>query len=489
VGSLFTRSFLFFWATIVIFIAVTVLIATANFLADSVEPQRLAREAQPVLDAGGRPALEAWLRTRNVGAGPGSPRVLVIDPLGRDILGRALPPYARGEGFGPPHHRPPMEPPGPPPMDAGDSPTSLGPPGVPSRDPEAGPPVRPLPDVPLLPRLKAADGTVFVLALDPPPSRGPFSPPFSRPALVLLLAIALTVSGLVSYGFARSITRPLERLAASARRLADGDLSTRAVARDASRRDEIGGLAREFDAMASRLAALIEARKQLLRDMSHELRSPLARLQMAVGIARQPGADAERQLERIERESERLEALIARILDFARLERDPSTLAREEVDLAELVRRVVHDAEFESQSPSGRIELAIAAEADAGWARIPHADPAVLHTAVDNVVRNALLHGGDGPIIVSVSADAGSVTIEVRDHGPGVPPRDLERIFEPFYRVATDGPRIEGHGVGLALAQRAAALHGGRIVAANVDGGGLRVSIVLPYLRPHPTDT
>ena len=346
-------------------------------------------------------------------------------------------------------------------------------------------PGRPLPDVPLLPRLKAADGTVYVLALDPPPSRGPFSPPFSRTALALLLAIALAVSGLVSYGFARSITRPLERLAASARRLAGGDLTARAMSRDATRRDEIGGLAREFDAMATRLAALIEARKQLLRDMSHELRSPLARLQMAVGIARQQGSDTARQFERIERESERLEALIARILDYARLERDPSTLAREEVDLVELVRRVVHDAEFESQS-SGRIELEVAAEAEAGWARIPHADPTVLHTAVDNVVRNALLHGGDGPITVSVSADAGTVTIQVRDHGPGVPPRDLERIFEPFYRVATDGPRADGHGVGLALAQRAAELHGGRVVAENADGGGLRVAIVLPYLRANP---
>ena len=484
-GSLFTRAFLFFWATIVIFAAVSVLLATANFLADSIEPQRLAREAQAVLDAGGRHALEQWLRARNRNVGPGSPRVLVIDPQGMDILGRDLPMYARGAGFGPGGGPPPPGPPGGQPVDAPERPMPMGPPGLPPREPPGMGPIRPLPDVPLLPRLKAADGTVYVLALDPPPSRGPFSPPCSRTALALLLVIALAVSGLVSYGFARSITRPLERLAASARRLAGGDLTARAMPRDATRRDELGGLAREFDAMATRLGALIDARKQLLRDMSHELRSPLARLQMAVGIARQQGSDPARQLERIERESERLEALIARILDYARLERDPSTLAREEVDLVELVRRVVHDAEFESQS-TGRIKLEIAAEAEAGWARIPHADPAVLHTAVDNVVRNALLHGGDGPITVSVWADAGTVTIQVRDHGPGVPPRDLERIFEPFYRVATDGPRADGHGVGLALAQRAAELHGGRVVAENADGGGLRVGIVLPYLRANP---
>lgn len=147
------------------------------------------------------------------------------------------------------------------------------------------------------------------------------------------------------------------------------------------------------------------------------------------------------------------------------------------------MRRVVHDAEFEFQAPAARITLEIAAEAQGGWARIPHADAAVLHTAVDNVVRNALLHGGDGAIEVAVSATREDVAVTVRDHGPGVPPRDLERIFEPFYRVATDAPRPEGYGVGLALAQRAAALHGGRIVAENADGGGLRVRIVLPRPR------
>jgi signal transduction histidine kinase len=322
-----------------------------------------------------------------------------------------------------------------------------------------------------------------VLVLDPLPAHGPFTPPFSSATILALLAIAVLVSGTVSYAFARSISRPLERLQGAARRYAAGDLGARADARDASRSDEIGGLAREFDAMTARLEALIEARKQLLRDMSHELRSPLARLQMAVGIARQPNADTGRQLERIERESERLESLIARILEFARLERDPSTLTREDLDVVELARRVVHDAEFEAQAPAGRITLDVAAEADAGWARIPHADPAVLHTALDNVVRNALLHGGGGPIEVSIAATRDEVAVTVRDHGPGVPPRDLERIFEPFYRVVVDVPRAEGHGVGLALARQAVALHGGSVTAENAEGGGLRVRIVLPYPR------
>ena len=459
-GSLFTRAFAFFWVTIVVFAATAALVATVNLVADSAEPQRLAREAQAVLDAGGRPALARWLEAHNGRLDATGRRVLILDELGRDILGQRRPHFGRGPNPG-------LDPGSPMPMPGGPLP----------------------PDVMMFPRLATKDSAHYVLVMDPSPSRGPLSPPFSRAALVSLLLVALAVSGLVSYAFARSITRPLERLQATSRRLAGGDLAARAAARDAARRDEIGGLAREFDAMAGRLAALVDARKQLLRDMSHELRSPLARLQMAVGIARQPGADAARQLERIERESDRLESLIARILEYARLERDPATLAREEVDLVELVRRVLHDAEFEAQAPAGRLSLSIEPAALSGRARIPHADPAVLHTAVDNVVRNALLHGGDGAIEVSVSATAGEVAIEVRDHGPGVPPRDLERIFEPFYRVATDGPRAEGYGVGLALAQRAAALHGGRVVAESAEGDGLRVRIVLPVSRGRPDNS
>jgi len=244
-------------------------------------------------------------------------------------------------------------------------------------------------------------------------------------------------------------------------------------------------LARDIDAMAERLAAMVDARQHLLRDMSHELRSPLARLQIAVGLARQSGTDGETHLARIEREGVRLEQLIARILEYARLDRDSSTLAREDVNVADLVQRVVHDAEFEAQAPAGRIRLALGAEADGPAGRLSSADPAVLHTAIDNVVRNALVHGGDGSIEVGVSAAAGEIVIDVRDHGPGVPPRDLTRIFEPFYRVASDesGRAVNGYGVGLALAVKAVELHGGRVDAVNAEGGGLRVTIVLPLDR------
>jgi two-component system, OmpR family, sensor kinase len=472
---------MFFWVTIVVFALTAAIITTVNFMADAAEPQRLARQAQAVLDAGSRPALERWLAAHNRALEASGRQVLILDGAGRDILGQRRPDLRRGFGAGTPPGPPlpgGLEPPGlHPPVDGETSTGQPRPPEMAMRL-RPGPPMPP--DVPVFPRLSDRDGARYVLMQYPPPSRGPFSPPFSRIALAALLLIALAVSGLVSYAFARSICRPLERLQATARGFAEGDLSARAATRDAARRDEIGVLAREFDAMAARLAALIEARQQLLRDMSHELRSPLARLQMAVGIARQPGADAAHQLERIERESGRLETLIARILEYARLERDPATLARETVDVAELVRRVVHDAEFESQSLPDRITVSIGLGGDEASAQIADADPTVLHTALDNVVRNALLHGGAGPVEVSVASTGSELEVAVRDRGPGVPPRDLARIFEPFYRVATDEPRAAGHGVGLALARRAAELHGGRVVAENAEGGGLRVRILLP---------
>jgi two-component system sensor histidine kinase CpxA len=314
------------------------------------------------------------------------------------------------------------------------------------------------------------------VVFDPPPRRGAFSPPFSGPARAVLLTLAIAISGLVSFLLARSISRPLENLQRTARMLADGRLDARTSPAVAARRDELGAVAREFDTMAERLAALIAARQQLLRDLSHELRSPLARLRMAVDLARQPAADPARELGRIEREGERLEALIAQILQYARLERDPVTLVRDVVDVGEILRQVVHDAEYERQSPAGRITLRM----PASIAPIA-ADPQLLHAAFDNVLRNALLHGGPGPIEVEVGDGAAAITISVRDHGPGVPPAELERIFEPFYRVSDDVDRVaQGSGIGLAVAAKAVQLHGGRLVAENAPDGGLRMCFTLP---------
>src|SRR5262249_47147728 len=200
--------------------------------------------------------------------------------------------------------------------------------------------------------------------------------------------------------------------------------------------------------------------------------------QRALGLARQAPASTLEQFNRVERESERLDRLIGQILDYARLDRDPSTVVFEPVDLVELIRQIVHDAEFESQSPPGRITFT---SEDAVMVR---ADANVLHAAIDNIVRNALVHAnGRLPIDVTLTKDSRELHISVRDHGPGVPEAEIARIFEPFYRAgALDAKHAsaEGTGIGLAITQRAAALHGGRVAARNADDGGLIVTLTLP---------
>jgi two-component system, OmpR family, sensor kinase len=294
------------------------------------------------------------------------------------------------------------------------------------------------------------------------------------------MAIALAISGFISYLLARSISNPVKRLQGAAHSLSGGNLDARAGPEVSARKDELGVLGREFDSMADRLSALIAARQRLLRDLSHELRSPLARMEMAIGLARQDPASTSAQFDRVEREAERLDLLIGHILNYARLDRDPATFRFEPVDLVELIRQIVHDAEFESQSPPGRVTFTCASAS----AVTLRADPNVLHAAVDNIVRNALIHAdAQLPIDVTLTQDVREVRISVRDHGPGVPEAELARIFEPFYRagrVDTKHVSMDGTGIGLAITQRAAAVHGGRVTAQNAENGGLIVTMTLP---------
>ncbi len=480
--SFFTRIFLAFWAVIVLIAACAAAVTAIDFAAAPDRPATVIRAANEVLNRDGIAGLRVWLAERNRSR-PGQ-RTLIIDAQGKEILGQKLPQFRGGPRFviradrGPPREGgEPFGGPMPPPGERGEPP-------VPSPD---GPP--------LLfremrgggagegPRwgaafIRGADGSVYRVIFDPPPRRGPFSPPFSWGVRASLLVMALAVSGLVSWLLARSISTPVRRLQAAAHTLSAGNLDARAGDAVTKRRDELGGLGREFDSMAERLGALIAARQRLLRDISHELRSPLARMEMAIGLARQDPASTAEQLDRVEREAERLDQLIGHILEYARLERDPATFTFEELDLSELVREILHDAEFESQSPPGRLRLA---SADVVKIR---GEPHVLHSAIDNVVRNALLHGDTHlPIEISVSDETDAVRIAVRDHGPGVRDEDLPHIFEPFYRAGTkDSTHVstEGTGIGLAITQRAAALHGGGVSASNAEGGGLLVTITLP---------
>jgi two-component system sensor histidine kinase CpxA len=260
-------------------------------------------------------------------------------------------------------------------------------------------------------------------------------------------------------------------------RLAAGDLQARVGPQVAARRDEIGDLVRDFDAMASRIEALVHSQGQLLSDISHELRSPLARLNVALELARRKaGPDAQADLERIEAEADRMNELIGRVLALARAESSEPSDTPEPVDVAEVVRHVTGDADYEAQRQHRSVALRIAA------APSVNGDPRLIASAVDNVVRNAVRYTPEQSTVeVVVDGTDREALISVRDHGPGVPASETERIFTPFHRVEPGRNRETGGvGLGLAIARRAIAVHGGSITAENAFDGGLRVTIRLP---------
>jgi two-component system, OmpR family, sensor kinase len=235
-------------------------------------------------------------------------------------------------------------------------------------------------------------------------------------------------------------------------------------------------LARDFDAMADQLRANRSATTQLLRDISHELRSPLARMRVALGLARQPPADFPRQLDRLEREIERLDAMISQVLKLARLHGTDALVERERIELDEVIEEVVRDANFEGAMKNCRINVSGATHAAVLGNR------ELLHSAIENVMRNAVRYSPDNTSVdVAVTRSNSGLEILIRDHGPGVPPADLERIFEPFYRVAESRDRDSGgEGIGLAITSQVMKAHGGSAQAANAAGGGLEIRLSLP---------
>jgi two-component system, OmpR family, sensor histidine kinase CpxA len=231
--------------------------------------------------------------------------------------------------------------------------------------------------------------------------------------------------------------------------------------------------------MAERLDALVSAERRLLRDISHELRSPLARLNVALGLARQQAGEDQAALDRIEREAERLNSLIGQLLMLARMESGVTTAVRETIDLVAIVHDVVEDAAFEAKGRDRTVQITETCDA------LVSGDPDLLHSAVENVVRNALLHTREGTAVeVSMRREgAARVWIRVRDHGSGVPEKALPYIFQPFYRVGDARERgTGGVGLGLTIVRRTIGLHDGTVRAVNVPGGGLVVELALPAL-------
>jgi signal transduction histidine kinase len=294
-----------------------------------------------------------------------------------------------------------------------------------------------------------------------------------------LLAVMVIVAGLICLALVRILVAPVRRLQEATRRLAAGDLTARAGYAGRVPGDELEALALDFDRMAERIEQLVGTQQQLLRDISHELRSPLARMSVAIGLARRrTDVSAQPSLDRIERESERLNELIGHLLVLTRLEGRGVPVTWERIDLAVLVDALVADARFEAQSDARVMQRTGDACA------VIEGHPELIRSAIENVLRNALrytAHGGRVEVHVTETPGASQAQVTVRDHGPGVPADQLEAIFRAFHRVQDARDRASGGtGLGLAIAQRAVTAHGGSIVARNAPGGGLEVEIRLP---------
>jgi two-component system OmpR family sensor kinase len=322
----------------------------------------------------------------------------------------------------------------------------------------------------------APDGRAYLLVYRVPVivrRAGPLDVP--RPVLIVA-----AIAGLIfSIALAWYLTRPLNLLRDGFNQLAQGNLEVRLQSRMGRRRDEIAGLARDFDVMAARLAQLVTTRDRLLHDVSHELRSPLSRMQLAIGLTRQDPAQFEKSMARLEREMMRLDALVRELLVLARAE---SGLGRSEeyFDPIAMLEFVVEDARFEAAASNVTVALELPAIPEERRHNLC-GSAELFRRAIENIVRNALRFSPAGSTLsikAKVDEASGTYCFAVCDQGPGVTDIDLSTLFEPFIKADQ-----EGFGLGLAIARRAVAAHGGSIDATNAEGGGFEVRITVPFGR------
>jgi len=443
--SLFLRIFVLFWLAMALIVCASIA-TTFTIAAREYEPPELQRrpnvamQASEVLDRGGVGALKSWLQaSKNL-----SPDrdLFIIGPDGRDILGRSISEIAARR----------LE--------------------VVNRD--AAAPSRNYRPSRAAPQIVAADGSLYTVLFSP--RRPSVFGALSLPAISLtILGIALIVSALTSWWLAQHLSAPIRRIQAGARALASENLNIRVSDGLEGRKDEVAVLARDFDAMSDQLRANRAATTQLLRDISHELRSPLARMRVALGLARQPPADVTRQLDRLEREIERLDSMISQVLKLARLHGANARIEKESFELDEVIEEVVRDANFEGAIKHCTVNVQGSAKAAILGNR------ELLRSAIENVLRNAVRYSPtETPVDLSIARARSGLEIAIADHGPGVPPADLERIFEPFYRVAESRDRDSGgEGIGLAITAQVMKAHGGAARARNTPGG-FEVRLSLP---------
>jgi signal transduction histidine kinase len=311
---------------------------------------------------------------------------------------------------------------------------------------------------------RSEDGKYWFLAVDP---RTP-----SESTLFPFYALVIAAVGTLCWLAAIVVVSPIRRLTAVVERFGRGDLSARA---EMTRRDEIGELARSFDGMAERLQTLVTSERRLLQDISHELRSPLTRLKLAIRLSR-TAPDQKAALDRVDRETNRITSLVSEIVEMTRMEGDPAARTMETVDLGRVIDETVDDCRIEAQLFRGcniRVEGKLSAQVSG--------DRELLRRAVENVLRNAIRYSPEkSNIDLTLAEKARSASVVVRDYGPGVPDELLNQIFEPFFRVeeARD-EETGGIGLGLSIAKRSVRLHRGTITAENAEPG-LRVRIEIP---------
>jgi signal transduction histidine kinase len=298
---------------------------------------------------------------------------------------------------------------------------------------------------------------------------------------ILRGATILLIAGVVCFWLARYITAPIRHLRTATHRLATGNLSARVGGYDERRKDELADLSRDFDHMAEQIESLLKSQRRLISDISHELRSPLTRLCVALGLARRHASpEFSSALDRIDLESERLNHLIGSLLELARLESGAQVLEGEPIELHSLLREVVADADYEAQSRNRHVRI-ISADACT-----VDGDAQLVRAAAENVIRNALSHTEEGTCVdVTLKfvsrPQSKTAVIRVRDRGKGVPEESLADIFLPFYRVGDARERSAGgSGLGLSITDRAVRLHGGSVKAENCKEGGLVVELRFP---------
>ena len=460
-GTLFRKIFFGFWLTVAfIFLA----FMATSYLSEPEEATLRARmlpvmaqNAVAILDAGGPSSLRANFEVLQKRRGI---RAFLFDHDGHELAGQEPPPEvlkaiqdAPSEGV-----------------------------SIETSDPYSGF------------RLSMEDGRTFVFAASlrtqPSPIGSPFGPtaaslralgPFFQGPLALWLLAALLSAGAACYGLARHIARPVAKLRAGARELGRGNLAVRVRPEMGKRRDELWELAGDFDRMAEQIESLMEKQRNLIRDISHELRSPLARLNLAVELVRSGrGKAASINLDMIERESHQLEELVEQMLTLSMLESERGRGEATEIELGDLLETVIADVDFEATQHNVHVQLS---HRDELRIRASHR---YVRSAFENVIRNAAYYTEPGSEVEVTLERRGGIAetqavLSVRDHGPGVPEGQLREIFEPFRRVGhSRDRRTGGVGLGLSIAKQITDFYGGTIEAVNAADGGLRVNLALP---------